>query len=111
MLLAGAGGRTHGKTTLVSVRQRGVLDEASQVTISLTVQLRFFQEYAAHIPGSVLAILDPAEYDEEVEQVLMTFMGSASDAFVQRPPNVLSALPPSAEITVFGASSVGQPSA
>ena len=52
--------------------------------------------------ASVLAILDPTEYDEEVEQVLMTFMGYASDAFVHIPADGLKALPPSAEIVVFG---------
>lgn len=93
-------GNTHGKTRLVSARQHGLIDAACQVTIldGAPSVLRMPDTAAA----SVLAILDPTEYDEEVEQVLMTFMGYASDAFVHILADGLKAPPPSAEIVVFG---------
>ena len=84
----------------MSPRQAGLLDAAGQVTIldGASAFLRLPDSGA----GSVLAILDPAEFDEEVEQMLMTFMGSASDAYVNLPPEGLTAPPPNTEVVVFG---------
>jgi hypothetical protein len=105
--VSGPAGHTHGKTRIVSARQPGLIDAACHVTIldGAPAVLRMSNTAAA----SVLAILDPSEYDQEVEQVLMTCMGYASDAFVHLPLDGLKAPPPSAEIVVFGLPLTGQP--
>lgn len=95
-----AGGHTYGKTRLLSPRQHGLLDAVGQVTIldGAAAVLRITDTTAA----SVLAVLDPAEYDEEVELVLMSLMGAASDSFVRVPANGLKAAPQGVEVFVFG---------
>ena len=100
LAIADSGGRSHGKTRLASARSDGVLDESGFVTIldGAAAALRLKDSIAR----SVVVLLDQAEYDEEVEQLLLTFLGYSVDAGIDPPSSGVMALPESVECFIFG---------
>jgi hypothetical protein len=100
LAIAGSGGRSHGKTRIAPARSDGILDESGFITIldgaSAAVRM------GDTIARSVVILLDQSEYDEEVEQLLQTFLGFAVDAHVHAPANGVRALPASIEAIIFG---------
>ena len=96
-------GRTHGRTKLVSTHQPGIFDGPVQVTIldGIAATLRLAESTA----NCVIALVDRTEYDEDVTQIVATFMGSASDKYLHIPANGLRVPPPSIDIVVFGLAS------
>ncbi len=100
LAIAGAGGRTHGKTRVAPARSDGVLDESGSITIldGAAAALRIGDAIA----GSVVVLLDQSEYDEEVEQMIQTFMSYADPVHVHAPASGVMARPASVEAFVFG---------
>jgi hypothetical protein len=100
LAIADSVGRCHGKTRVASARSDGILDESGSVTIldgaSAAVRL------GDTIARSIVVLLDQSEYDEEVEQLLQTFLGHAVDAHIHAPANGVKAAPASVEAFVFG---------
>jgi hypothetical protein len=95
-----SGNRTHGKTRLAPARNDGVLDESGSVTIldgaSAAVRL------GDTVAKSVVVLLEQSEYDEEVEQLIRTFLGFAVDSHIYAPTNGVKAPPSSVETFIFG---------
>jgi hypothetical protein len=100
LAIAESGGRSHGKTRVAPSRSDGILDESGLVTIldGAAAALRLSDSIAP----SVVILLDQAEYDDEVEQLLQTFLGYAVDAHVHPPASGVKAPPGSLEAFVFG---------
>jgi len=100
LAIADPGSRTHGKTKLSPARSDGVLDESGSITIldGAAAALRMGDTVAE----SVVILLDQSDFDEEVEQLIQTFMGFAIDAHVHVPANGVKASPASVEVFVFG---------
>jgi hypothetical protein len=100
LAIADSGGRTHGKTRVAPARSDGVLDESGSITIldgaSAAVRM------GDTIARSVVVLLDQSEYDEEVEQLIQTFLGFAVDAHIHAPASGVMAPPASIEAFVFG---------
>lgn len=100
LAIADSGGLSHGKTRVASARGDGVLDESGSITIldgaSAAVRM------GDTIARSVVVLLDQSEYDEEVEQLIQTFLGFAVDAHIHTPANGVKASPASIEAFIFG---------
>ncbi len=100
LAIADSGDRSHGKTRLASARSDGVLDESGSITIldGASAAVRIGDTMAR----SVVILLDQSEYDEEVEQLIQTFLGFAVDTHIHAPENGVKVLPASVEAFVFG---------
>lgn len=100
LAIAESGGRAHGKTRVAPARNDGILDESRLVTIldGAAAALRLRDTVAR----SVVVLLDQAEYDEEIEQLVQTFLGCAVDAHVHPPTSGAKAPPESVEAFIFG---------
>jgi hypothetical protein len=100
LVIKDAGDRAHGKTKVASARRDGVLDESGSVTIldGAAAALRMGDTVAR----SVVVLLDQAEYDDEVEQVVRTYAGYSVDAHIRPPASGVKAPPSSVEVFVFG---------
>jgi len=100
LVIADSGGRSHGKTRVTPARSDGVLDESGSITIldGAAAAVRMGDTCAR----SVVILLDQSEYDEEVEQLIQTFLGFAVDAHIHAPASGMKALPGSIEAFVFG---------
>lgn len=100
LAIADSGGRSHGKTRLAPARRDGVLDESGSITIldGASAAVRIGDTMAR----SVVVLLDQSEYDEEVEQLIQTFLGFAVDAHIHVPANGVKAPPASVEAFMFG---------
>ncbi|MBK7260963.1 MAG: hypothetical protein IPI03_03320 [Rubrivivax sp.] len=100
LAIADSGGRSHGKTRVAPARSDGVLDESGSITIldgtSAAVRM------GDTIARSVVVLLDQSEYDEEVEQLIQTFLGSAVDVHIHAPANGVKTSPASIEAFIFG---------
>ena len=100
LAIAESGGRSHGKTRVAPARSDGVLDESGSITIldgaSAAVRM------GDTIARSVVVLLDQSEYDEEVEQLIQTFLGFAVDAHIHAPASGVMAPPASIEAIIFG---------
>lgn len=100
LAIADSGGRSHGKTRVAPARSDGVLDESGSITIldgaSAAVRV------GDTIARSVVVLLDQSEYDEEVEQLIKTFLGFAVDSHIHAPASGVKALPASIEAFIFG---------
>ena len=103
LAIADSGGPSHGKTRVAPARSDGVLDESGSITIldGASAAARMGDTVAR----SVVVLLDQAEYDEEVEQLIQTFLGYADDFHIHAPANGAKALPASIEAFLFGLSS------
>ena len=100
LAIADSGGRSHGKTRLAPARSDGVLDESGAITIldGAAAAVRVGDTMAR----SVIVLLDQSEYDEEVEQLIQTFLGFAVDAHIHAPANGVKSTPASVEAFMFG---------
>lgn len=100
LAIADSGGRYHGKTRVAPARSDGVLDESGSITIldGATAAVRMGDTIAR----SVVLLLDQSEYDDEVEQLIQTFLGFAVDAHIHAPANGVKAAPASIEAFMFG---------
>lgn len=100
LAITDSGGRSHGKTRVAPARSDGVLDESGSITIldgaAAAVRL------GDTIARSVVVLLDQSEYDEEVEQLIQTFLGFAVDATIHSPASGVMAAPASIEAFIFG---------
>jgi hypothetical protein len=100
LAIAESGGRSHGKTRVAPARSDGVLDESGSITIldgaSAVVRM------GDTIARSVVVLLDQSEYDEEVEQLIQTFLGFAVDAHIHAPASGVMTPPASIEAFIFG---------
>lgn len=100
LAIADSGGRSHGKTRVAPARSDGVLDESGSITIldgaSAAVRM------GDVIASSVVVLLDQSEYDEEVEQLIQTFLGFSVDAYIHAPANGVKTSPVSIEAFIFG---------
>ena len=100
LAIVDSGGRSHGKTRLAPARSDGVLDESGSITIldGASAAVRIGDTMAR----SVVVLLDQSEYDEEVEQLIQTFLGYAVDVHIHAPANGVKAPPASVEAFMFG---------
>ncbi|MFN4350534.1 MAG: hypothetical protein ACK4F6_06995 [Hylemonella sp.] len=100
LAIADPGGMSHGKTRVAPPRSDGVLDESGSITILDGAASA--RRMSDSIARSVVVLLDQAEYDEEVEQLLQTYLGYAVDAGVHQPAIGFMAPPASVECFIFG---------
>ncbi len=102
LAIADSGGRSHGKTRLVPARSDGVLDESGSVTIldGASAAGRIGDTTAR----SVVVLLEQSEYDEEVEQLIQTYLGYAVQTHIHAPAHGVKVPPASIEVFVFGLS-------
>lgn len=99
LAMAEAGGRTHGKTTLVSTRADELLDRTPVMVLDgPPAALRLTDTFAR----STVILVDQAEYDDEIEQLVQNFAGYAIDSPVHPPAGGVKAPPPSIEPFIFG---------
>lgn len=100
LAIADSGGRTHGKTRVTHARSEGVLDGSGEMTIlDGAAAARRMNGTTA---SSVVVLLDQAEYDEEMEQLLQTYLDHAVDAGIHLPKNGVMTPPESIQPFIFG---------
>lgn len=100
LAIADSSGRLHGKTMVAPARRDGVPDESGSITILDGASAAF--RIGDTIAKSVVVLLDQSEYDEEIAQLVQTFLGFAVDVHVQAPPNGVKTSPESIEAFMFG---------
>lgn len=99
LAIADPGGKSHGKTKITSARNYGVLDEFVVFSIlDGPVAASRLMDTSA---DSVVIILDQAEYDEEIDQLLKSYIGYSVDIGVHLPKSGLKAPPSSIESYIF----------
>ncbi|MCW5623167.1 MAG: hypothetical protein KIT73_00410 [Burkholderiales bacterium] len=100
LAIADAGRGAYVKTRIAPARNNGVLDESGSITVldgaSAAVRM------GDTIARSIVVLLDQSEYDEEVEQLIQTFLGSAVDAHIHAPSRGVKTSPASVEAFMFG---------
>ncbi len=101
LAIADPGGRTHGKTRVAPARSDGVLDETGGGLTILdgAAAVRRMSDTTAR---SVVVLLDQAEYDEEVEQLLQTYLDHATDAGIHPPSGGVMPPPEGVQPFIFG---------
>lgn len=101
LAIADPGGRTHGKTRVAPARSDGVLDEpgGGLTILDGAAALRRMSDTTAR---SVVVLLDQAEYDEEVEQLLQTYLDHAVDAGIHPPSGGVITPPDGVQPFIFG---------
>lgn len=109
LAIADSGGRSHGKTRVAPARTDGALDEPGSLTIldGAAAALRLSETSAP----SVVIVLDHAEYDDEIEQLLQTFLGYAVDQPIHAPVSGVRAPPGTIEAFIFGLPSLSRANA
>jgi hypothetical protein len=101
LTIADAGGRTHGKTRVTPPRNNGVLDESGGWLTILdgAAAMRRMSETTAR---SVVILLDQAEYDEDVEQLLQSYLDYAADTGIHLPSGGVMPPPEGVQPFIFG---------
>lgn len=100
LAIADYGGKIHGKTRVTPARSDGIQEETVDglTVLDGAAALRRMSETTAK---SVVVLLDQAEYDEEVEQLLQTYLDHAVDVGIYPPSAGIMPPPEGVEPFIF----------
>jgi hypothetical protein len=101
LTIAEPGGRTHGKTRVAPPRSDGALDESGG-GLTILDGASAMRRMSDTTTRSIVVLLDQAEYDEDVEQLLQTFLDHAVDTGIHLPSGGVMPPPEGIQTYIFG---------